>query len=159
MNIVIMRHGEAAAHANSDAERCLTRYGEEQARSAGQCLLKQNFIPDQCWVSPYTRTQQTKHEIEKPFGVLHSTTLSFLTPDNFPEKVIAAISAADCHNLLLISHLPLVSLLIGGLAHGSYRSGPSMAPASMAYLTAQEPLVGCFDLVWLRHAPNFEATH
>ncbi len=171
MNIVIMRHGEAEATASSDAQRSLTDYGFEQASKAGQCLKALAFFPDQLWVSPYVRARQTiDGVIRSLYSVddtadhkadqntqpeLHDT----LVPESNPSVVLDSIHTAQCDNLLIVSHQPLVSVLIGLLAGADSRSRVAMAPASMAMLRADVPLAGCCDLQWLRHAPHFDINY
>ena len=165
MKLLIMRHGEAQTHAADDAQRRLTDYGREQAQRAGQCLTQQGFVPDQLWVSPYTRAQQTAQEVLQTLVVadghtVEQQTLEILVPESSTTAVIESIGKSRCNAILIVSHQPLVSALLGALVYGDTAAarhrGPPMAPASMALLQADERLAGCCDLLWLRHAPNFE---
>lgn len=162
MNIVILRHGEAQTDAPSDAERQLTEYGREQAIAAGQCLLQQGLLFDTVWISPYTRAQQTASAAlgallgEDNIGTVSRITQEFLTPDNNPSAVLEAIDGCSAQNLLIVSHQPLVSALVGVLLDADHRAGPPMSPATMVSLSAEVILPGCCELQWLRHAPTFE---
>ncbi len=158
MNIVIMRHGEAETYADSDAQRNLTDYGREQAKAAGLCLknLSQNF--EQVWVSPYNRAQQTADGVLSQLGSISRETVDSLTPESSPTDLIDALSTYRGGDLLIVSHQPLVSALVGLLENADHRSGPPMSPASMALLSADTILAGCCQLQWLRHAPTYEAT-
>ena len=156
MNIVIMRHGQADAYASSDEARCLTARGQADALAAGQTLAKQGLVFDAVWVSPYRRAQQTADQVLRSIEIAERETNNSITPDSSPERFIAQLTAADYNNLLLVSHNPFVSSLIGLLCDGAGRYGPPMSPASMAMLTADDVLTGCCELAWLRHAPLFE---
>ena len=159
MKIVIMRHGEASMGAPSDAERPLTAYGCQQAELAGECLAAQGFQPDLIWLSPYLRTRQTAEGVTRSLKPSPQQVQNFITPDNHPEDVLEQLQKLDIENLLLVSHQPLVSSLVSTLVEGNLFSGPSMAPASMVLIQADELLAGCCELVWQRHSPNFEVTY
>lgn len=163
MKIVILRHGEASFTAASDRERELTPRGREQTLAAGRCLVELGLSFDAVWVSPYIRTRQTADEVLKAFPLSLSAdqreTQPLLTPDNSPQSVVDAIATSGLDSLLLISHQPLVSSLAGLLTQSRAGYGPPMSPASMALIEAEHVLVGCCDLISLRHAPTFEASH
>ena len=173
MKIVIMRHGAAEMQADSDALRNLTDAGHEQARRAGHCLQQQGFLPEQLWVSPYNRARQTARGVLQALGgegqQPQARTVDTLVPGGPAAAALQAIAGFRGNSLLIVSHQPLVSALVGALTsaevvngkafntHSSHsRSGPPMAPASMAMLSADEPLAGCCELLWLRHAPTFD---
>jgi phosphohistidine phosphatase len=163
MKIVIMRHGEAEPSAATDAERNLTAVGRRQAERAGQRLQALGFRPDKILVSPYHRAQQTCEAVLTAFplatqGVVQHT-VAMLEPESDPAEIIATINQAADNNLLLISHQPLVSKLVGLLAEGNMRSGPPIAPASMVMLSGDSAARACMDLQWVRHAPDFEDSH
>jgi len=150
-----MRHGEAEANAASDEVRNLTHYGLSQATLAGKLLQRLGFEFDQVWVSPYVRAMQTADAVLSayPENVLHRETTQLLVPEALPADITDRIAEAPDCNLLLVSHQPLVSALVGVLEEGHATFGPPMAPATMALLTAESILPGCCQLQWLKHAP------
>ena len=166
MNIVIMRHGQAETYAPSDAQRNLTELGHQQARAAGQCLQQLSLSFDQVWVSPYNRAQQTADEVLLSLAESPRFTAAGLTPESPVATVIDKLEQSDSKNVLIVSHQPLVSVLVALLNTADSRSGPPMAPASMAMLSTEKflvngqsmqgPLAGCCELQWLRHAPSYE---
>jgi phosphohistidine phosphatase len=163
MNILIVRHGEAHAHANSDFQRELTTKGKRDASSAGRSLGNQNLSTnpmsfDRVWVSPYQRAQQTADFFLRAANLesVPRDASEIITPDCSPADVVAAIFEAKISNLILISHQPLVSALIGTLVSSQEFSGPAMSPGSMALLETDTVLAGCCTLKWLSHAPNYE---
>lgn len=156
MKIVIMRHGEAEARANSDRERQLTDSGRQQAQNAGHCLQQLKLTFEQLWVSPYCRARQTADEVLSVIGDVARHTKQWLVPESDPAEVVQNIDQAAPGSLLIVSHQPLVSALTGLIVEGDPRYGSPMMPASMACINTDAVLPGCGLMAWLRHAPNFE---
>ncbi len=162
MNILIIRHGEAHSHADSDFQRELTARGVKEVTSAGECLRSQSLRSEYeksgyVWVSPYIRAQQTADHL---LSAANLTTVpreesDAITPDCSPEDVVDKIQQSKMTNLILISHQPLVSALVGLLVSSQVFSGPPMSPGSMALLETDTVLAGCCTLKWLRHAPTY----
>lgn len=153
-----MRHGEAEGHSpDGDAGRNLTPRGREQAERAGRCLAGLQSPPSRLWASPYRRAQQTAAAVGLSLPAAACETVDFLVPEADPAEVMAALAQAPDDNLMLVSHQPLVGSLVARLAGLAPFAAVPMAPASMVLLTAQDALPGCFDLVWQRHSPDFEA--
>jgi phosphohistidine phosphatase len=155
MNIVVMRHGEAETNSASDEVRNLTDYGRLQAGLAGECLRRLSLEFDQVWVSPYSRAVQTADAVLRSYSdvSIHRETTSLLVPEASPAQVADRIAETSDCNVLIVSHQPLVSALVGILEKADSRMGPPMSPASMALLTADTILAGCCRLQWVRHAP------
>src|SRR5436190_8987227 len=66
--IWLLRHGDAA-DGSPDAERPLTKKGEEQARAAGTALKKLGVDLDACLSSPKVRAADTAKLACEPLGV------------------------------------------------------------------------------------------
>lgn len=156
MQLLIVRHGEAVSIAPSDAQRALTERGREQARAAGECLAGLSWRPQSLWVSPYLRAQQTAEEIVLVLGRCQTRQVDQLTPETPPSELLEQLIDADLERLMLVSHQPLVSALIGVLTQGQPAMGAPMMTASMALLEGPVMARGAAELVWLRHAPLFE---
>ena len=161
MNILIMRHGEAQAFAESDSQRQLTPNGQSQAIRAGQCLNPLLLSFNEVWVSPYIRAQQTANAVLEAAGLMAipRRTVASITPDNSVYEVANLLEKSNVGNLLLVSHQPLVSTLVGLLVHANTNAGPPMAPASMVLLETDCLMSGNCNIRWLRHAPNFEVSN
>lgn len=158
MKLLIIRHGQAQTTAASDSLRDLTEYGREQAVLVGRCIAEQNLDFNHVWCSPYNRAQQTA-AIALNYASLdspHIETMPLITPDNNPQDVVDAINQSAIENLILVSHQPLVSSLVGLFVDCMESAGPPMAPASMALLEGDILMSGCCSLSWLRHAPSYE---
>lgn len=160
MNIIILRHGEAESYAESDAARNLTPCGQTQASNAGSCLKQLGIQPDMIWVSPLVRAQQTCAAAMAAMQCsVKPHTTELLIPEANPTQLINELSQRSFSTLLLVSHQPLVSALVGLFGDNDKRVGPPMSPGSMALLQTEIPLAGCCELQWLRHAPHFDASH
>ncbi|USE39289.1 phosphohistidine phosphatase SixA [Endozoicomonas sp. SCSIO W0465] len=120
MKLIIMRHGQASWSAPSDQERSLTGQGLREVRDTTALLAGQRV--DCVFASPYLRAQQTGHIVAEGFG-LKVTTLDELEPDGDPSKVLDALP--DSGVVLLASHMPMVSYLVGLLCDGTPKLGPS----------------------------------
>ncbi len=59
MKLYLLRHGTASDLASSDAERELTREGEEEAQIAGSALAELGVKPSHILSSPLARARQT----------------------------------------------------------------------------------------------------
>ena len=66
MKVWILRHGEAQAHARTDAERNLTEQGRAEALRSAAHLIGQPI--DAIFASPYVRAQQTAQLVREALG-------------------------------------------------------------------------------------------
>ena len=146
MKLWVLRHGEAQPHAPRDADRALTEHGREQVLHSAEQLIGQPLAA--IIASPYVRAQQTAQLVGEVLG-LEIRTVSWLTPDSSPLKVLEQLEADG--DVLLVSHQPLVGSLIGLLQHGHLRSPQGMNTASLAELEGEWPLAGSMTLRSLTH--------
>jgi phosphohistidine phosphatase len=122
MYIFIMRHGEAEQLLNQvDKQRNLTLHGETQAEAAGRWMksFTKNDI-ELALVSPFLRTQQTYNALSRYVTVTDSMVCDDLVPSGNAQLVHDYIDVliADktvSQNLLLVSHMPIVSYLLDSL--------------------------------------------
>ncbi|MEE1866609.1 MULTISPECIES: phosphohistidine phosphatase SixA [Pseudomonas] len=150
MKLWVLRHGEAEPRANSDAQRRLTAHGREQVLRSAATLLGQEL--QVILASPYVRAQQTAALVHEALGFIKPVqTVPWLTPDSDPQEVISELEKLDLQQVLLVSHQPLVSCLVGMLEQG-HRQGPPMSTASLAALEGEWPLAGLMTLRSLTHA-------
>lgn len=148
MKLWVLRHGEAQAHARSDAERELTAHGREEVLRSAAELIGQPI--QAILASPYVRAQQTAQLVREALGFeLDVRTVPWLTPDSDPLEAARHLDSTD--NLLLVSHQPLVGNLIGLLQHGHFRAPQPMSTASLAELEADLPLAGAMTLKSVKH--------
>ena len=139
MQIYIMRHGQAESFAPSDAQRKLTEQGTLEAKVMGKWLndALQSEQVAEVFVSPYIRAQQTAQHV---LGELNSTpnsrTLDFITPSGsaleFHDYLDGIAASEKLGDLLVVSHMPLVSYLVEELT--VERSSPIFQTAAIAHI-------------------------
>jgi len=106
---------------------------------------------DVIWASPYVRAQQTA-EIVSDMLSKPIITQAFLPPNGTPQDTFDALAADQHQTVLLVSHQPLVGILVDGLAGlepGRYRMGTG----ALAYISTDVYALGCGELCWL-HQPT-----
>jgi phosphohistidine phosphatase len=138
VNLYIMRHGLAEpARGRPDQERCLLAEGEAQILSvATQMVVCAQEMPvDLIIASPYVRTQQSAMIFNKVVKLSRSVlTSTLVVPEGDAGKVANYLSQFGDKNVLLISHMPLVSYLIGYLTTGDTQSFGGLDTAQLVYL-------------------------
>ncbi len=133
--LYIVRHGEAEPMTKVDELRELTEHGRWEAKRTGLWLKTQVTHFDYVYSSPYIRAQQTK-DILLSLGVETSfeQVIDSLTPEGDAKQVTDYVLANTEQkqqneiNILCVSHMPLVSYLIGELTGYT----PIMATAGVA---------------------------
>ena len=154
MEILLLRHGQASWQAKTDMERELTPRGESEVAGAAQWLEASGWRPDQIWVSPYRRAQQTAAIINRHWQLPQRSKAS-LTPDSELDELEAMIATFKGERLMLIGHNPLLTNAIGRW-HGDSQRYWGLETASMALLEGDVFAAGCASLKWLRHYPNYD---
>ncbi|CNJ12397.1 phosphohistidine phosphatase SixA [Yersinia mollaretii] len=148
MQVFIMRHGDAALDAASDALRPLTLCGQDESRQIASWLNEQSVDIDQILVSPYLRAEQT---LEVVRGVMplpaEQEVMPELTPGGdaaFISCYLQALAKEDHEAVLVISHLPLVGYLVAELCPG--QCPPMFATSAIACISLNgETGKGTFD--------------
>lgn len=137
MKLYIMRHGQAQVAAVSDQARSLTQTGRDESEFVAKWLERENSGFDITFVSPYRRaleTYQLVSEHTKPS--LQHFVLEELTPEADPsncgDSLLAYCAQYTADSALVVSHLPLVALVISDLCPGVVV--PSFSTSSVACL-------------------------
>jgi len=143
MQLFIMRHGEAQNFIGQgtldDSQRALTSAGKKEAQTMADWFEQNQISPKQVFVSPYVRAQQTCGIVTATMQTL-ITTLDFITPSGNAKQVhdyfdgVCSDSALDLaqQNLLIVSHMPLVSYLVAELTQSE--NAPIFATAGIAQI-------------------------
>ena len=155
MKLLLMRHGEASFNAPSDAQRRLTQRGSDSVIQQSQ----QQTIPwheyTSLGVSPYIRAQQTASLLLQNYAykkhLLNLQSLDCITPHGEIDQVQSFLLQQHHEGIVLITHQPLVSGLIGHFCHGNHHMGEPMRPASIALLEGEVAAAGCLRLTHLFH--------
>ncbi|MGK8931998.1 phosphohistidine phosphatase SixA [Pluralibacter gergoviae] len=147
MQVFIMRHGDAALDAASDAVRPLTPCGCDESRLMAGWLKGQKVDIEHVLVSPYLRAEQTMGVVGESMNLPDSVdVLPELTPGGDVGLVSAylqALANEDVASVLVISHLPLVGYLVSELCPGE--TPPMFSTSSIACVTLGKDGLGHFD--------------
>lgn len=118
--LYIVRHGEAESTAAEDQLRVLSEHGRWEAKRTALWLKTQLGQFKQVYASPFIRAQQTKDIIiERGPDSLDIDVMVDLIPEGNPKLAMDFVLAnidkntADDINIMCVSHMPLVSYLIG----------------------------------------------
>ena len=151
INLFIMRHGDAEPFASSDQARRLTDHGIAQVKRNALWLTQHTNQFDLVLVSPYVRAQQTQKLVcEIVDESTRVETLADLVPEGSPgnvhDYVDAAINLYQPKNILLVSHMPLVSYLVESFSIEKH--SPIFPTAGIAHIDYQPELMkGHFSYV------------
>jgi phosphohistidine phosphatase len=149
MRITIVRHGEAAYGADSDAQRQLTELGREEAESTGKQL--KDWITDNTTLlhSPFLRTTETAAILGKTLG-LTPEPLDVLKAGTDYRKIIEWLQATELTDVMLVSHNPMVTEITNGLVYGAEATFQPRIVFDTGYACCLEcdyPGVGCVELI------------
>ena len=161
MYVTIWRHGEAGTAA-SDRLRQLTPIGRDDVgfgchQFHNHCESRGIPHPHIIWYSRWLRTTQTAEILASAFNHAQLQTHDALIPGSVPGRVDAALQALDTEtHVLLVSHQPLVSLLVDHYI-GEHGRVPPLAPGGQATIEMAVAAAGCGTLCFSTQPPEYEA--
>lgn len=144
MRLLILRHGDANL-GSPDRSRQLSAYGREQVHQQALRHYRDISAVDVVVSSPYVRAAQTTEIVTQATAVKSIEWLEDLAPQGSLRRVEAFLQQHQAGNVLLVSHLPLVGLLIDYLTG---QTANSMGTASLASLSMDYPAQGMATLHW-----------
>jgi len=151
MKLYLLRHGTASDVAPSDAERKLTREGEEEARVAGLALAELGVKPSYVLSSPLVRARQTAEIAARAMKFRGAVELvdELTNGTSTPElvKLLQSYSSAD--EMLLVGHMPSLSEHLAVLIGSKSPQGFPLGKGSVACVDAVEMRPGHGQLRWL----------
>ncbi len=125
MKIYIIRHSNAVDPGTpgyeDDSQRPLTEKGRDKMNQIVSALKKMNLKPDLIVSSPYVRARQTAEILAKALKYTQDLVFNdVLTPMGDANEIIGEINEKyDVDELVLVSHEPCISNLIGTLTSGN----------------------------------------
>ncbi|BDH45043.1 phosphohistidine phosphatase [Salmonella enterica subsp. enterica serovar Choleraesuis] len=147
MQVFIMRHGDAALDAASDAVRPLTQAGCDESQSMAKWLESQTGAIERVLVSPYLRAEQTRDIVCKALKLsVQIDVLPELTPGGDIHLVgdyLHALAGEGVKSVLVISHLPLVGYLVSELC--PQEAPPMFCTSAIASITLEAEGDGQFN--------------
>lgn len=158
MTIFILRHGQAEAQITTDEVRRLTDKGRSDTDRVVQARLADMASLTQIWASSLVRAQQTAEIAASYFPGMTIQTNDLLVPEANPQVLLnwldelrAQQSNNPNQSILLVSHQPLVGLLVNMLC-GKPEDYYPMGTSSLAAINAPVIAADMGDLLWLDHA-------
>ena len=157
MELILIRHGQAGDatewHTNtgrSDDERPLTDDGIKRLRRAFRGLRRILETPDQVFVSPLTRAQQTAELMREAYLDLPLQTIPTLRPEDPAQDTLQWLAdnlPAKTLRLALVGHEPHLSSLLALLTLGDTRCGGlPLKKGGVAVLSLDEFRAGAAEL-------------
>lgn len=157
-----MRHGEAAAAAQGEADgtRSLTEQGRRDVTEAGAGLRALGVVLDRILVSPLRRAQQTADLLARGLVTDPNAepplceTLAELDGSESPAVVLAALGRLrQDETVAIVGHMPGLGELVALATTADPGSGVSFSTASVARLDFEgRARPGAGRLRWLRSA-------
>jgi len=143
VKIILMRHGEAGAHA-VDAQRGLTDRGRTQTRAVAWELSIAGWEPGLLWSSPYRRAVQTASELAELYPG-PAELQDFLVPGGDPEACLEALQQLPEQTaIMLVTHMPLAASLLALRVDGQ-RQGPGLSTSQAVCLETPVAAPGCAE--------------
>ena len=151
MKLYFLRHASASDVASSDAERKLTKEGEEEARIAGAALAKLGVQPAHIFSSPLVRARQTAQIAAKElmFSGDIGTLDELLNDTSTPSLLTALKSVGIANELLLVGHVPSLSEHLAALVGAKNAECFPLGKGSIACVELDRLRVGAGQLRWL----------
>ncbi len=154
MELFVLRHGHAESEAPKDSLRALSALGKQEVEQVIRSNAEALAGVQQLLVSPYLRAQQTATIAAALLGDKPMETCDLITPGGRPSNVIQHIynyaEAQGLDSIMLVSHQPLVGVLIDELC-GLEPGRHCMATASLAAIDSDIVAANCCHLRWVRH--------
>jgi phosphohistidine phosphatase len=149
VRLYLLRHGDAV-NSWPDPQRPLSAFGREQVAAVALADRLECGAIEQVVSSPYLRAAQTTEIFIQAVGLHHRIDwLDDLTPQGDLRAIEGFLQRTNVETVLMVTHLPLVGLLIDYLTG---ETGTRMGTANLASLSMDFPAQGTASLNWIHHA-------
>jgi len=151
MRLYFLRHASASDIATSDAERKLTKEGQDESRVAGRALARLGVEPTRIFSSPLVRARQTVEIVaaELKFSG-HLVILRELLNDTPTPALLKALkSYGDADELLLVGHMPSLAEHLAALIGAKTAEGLPLEKGGIACIELETSRVDTGQLRWL----------
>ena len=146
MLLYLVRHGNADRRAASDPERELTPHGIAQNRAAVKKFFLQSPDLTKGIMSPYERARQTAAEFTLAFPSVEFEVSDRITPEADPYDTMNLIEENQQHNLLMVSHNPLLSDLLSLLVDGTTQTDRQIGTSTIVCVMMDIVAPGCGEI-------------
>lgn len=151
MRLYFLRHASASDVAPSDAERKLTKEGEEESRVAGAALAELGVKPVHIFSSPLVRARQTAQIAAKELKFSGDIEIldELLNDTSTPALLKALKRHGAANELLLIGHMPSLAEHIAALIDAQSANGLPLGKGGVACVELDQLRAGRGALRWL----------
>jgi phosphohistidine phosphatase len=159
MKLYFLRHASAADYAASDAERPLTKEGEQEASLAGTALHALGVKPVCVFTSPLLRAQQTARIAAQAISFSGNVeVMEELLNGATTKDLLWALKAHSANSdVLLVGHMPSLAEHIAELIGAGATAGLGLGKGAVACVKLQELSVGSGALRWLMEQKQLQA--
>lgn len=155
MKLYFVRHTTAADNAPSDAQRPLTRHGEEEARIVGSALAGFSVRPQRIFSSPLLRARQTAAIIGQELKFAGTTeAIEELNNGESTSSLLGALPAVG--EIVLVGHMPSLAEHVAGMIGTPPSTGLAFGKGSVACVDLQG-VSG--NLQWFKHLSQLAPPH
>ena len=149
MKLYLLRHGDAV-DGYPDQHRQLSVYGRQQVQSVALRHRVECGAIEQVVSSPYKRAAETTDIFTRTVNIQHRIDwLDDLTPQGELRAIEGFLQRTNVEAVLMVTHLPLVGLLVDYLAG---ETGTRMGTANLASLSMDFPAQRNALLNWIHYA-------
>lgn len=141
VRLYILRHGEAERHSHQDESRELTARGRAEVAATADYLATKGACP-LIVASPLVRAQQTAAIVAGRLGVSRIETCKSMAPEGSVRGAVKFLESLGQEEVLLASHMPLVSRLSTWLVDGVEDESYPLPTAGLRVLTLELMLPG-----------------
>lgn len=147
MELFFVRHGEAQAYAQSDAQRRLTPRGETDVLGVVTSRRAELAEVELVVTSPYRRALQTAKIAAQALGFERELLVTeHLEPGAEPQALFDFLDTLDAKSILLVTHQPLVGNVLS-LLSGDNR-WRATSTANLVALQTEALVPGFADVLW-----------
>jgi phosphohistidine phosphatase SixA len=150
MELLIIRHGEAASLPMDEAGPSLNDAGQKEVRDLATLLQHQALRPQGLWTSPLRRALETA-ELLQGLWDLPPQAVDWLKPGVEPSKILKQLASLDAKSPVLVGHLPTLGWLFSTMLWGLPPKEVSLPKASAALLEVKSWEASGAKIKWLLH--------
>lgn len=116
MELLLIRHGKAAAHGHpqGDRARALVESGHNQAARVGEFLVQEDLVPDIVLTSPLVRARETAEGVCRAAGIDPPVVEAWLACGMSPREALRELAAyrGSLRRVAIVGHEPDFSELV-----------------------------------------------
>lgn len=135
MQLILLRHGEAAPAVTDDFSRPLTALGQQQAHAMAT-QLSSIYEPDLFVVSPLLRAKQTLKPLSALFPHVPVIQFDGIKPDDVAKSAIEWLANQPYECIVVVCHMNIVAYM-AGLLLDDYPESFALAEARVL----EQPLI------------------